>query len=69
MVALLLRTATAHHTPLQPEKLRDALDGVYEDVGRTRNQSEAAREDSRGVFIDPTLRPSIVKNSQTRKIR
>ena len=49
--ALHLRTATAAHRQLQPEKLRDAPGGGYEGGECARQQSEAARNDSRGVLI------------------
>ena len=62
-----MRTATAPHKQLQPAKLRDAPDGVYEGVGCARQQSEAARNDSRGVIVNSKLRPSSTKNSQNGK--
>ena len=65
--ALHLLTATAPHKQLQPANLRDAPDGVYEGVGCARQQSEAARNDSRGVFANSKLRPSSTQNSQNRK--
>ena len=67
MFALHLWTTTAPHKQLQPAKLRDAPDGVCEGVGCARQQSEAARNDSRGVFVNSNLRPSSTKNSQDRK--
>ena len=47
--------------------MRDAPDEVYEGVGCTRQQSKAARNDSRGVFVNSKLRPSRTKNSENRK--
>ena len=39
---------------------------MYEGVGCARQQSEAARNDSRGVFVMSKLRASSTKNSQNR---
>ena len=64
-----MRTATAPHKQLlQPVKLRDAPDGVYEGVGCARQQSEAARNDSRGVFMNSKLRPSSTKTPKIAKL-
>ena len=62
-----MRTATAPHKQLHPAKSRDAPDGVYEGVGCARQQSEAAKNGSRGVLVISKLRPSSTKNSQNRK--
>ena len=62
-----MRTTTTPHEQLQTAKLRDAPDEVYEGVGCTRQQSKAARNDSRGVFVNSKLRPSRTKNSENRK--
>ena len=65
--ALHLQTATAPHKQLQPAKLRDAPDGVYEGVRCARQQSEVARNDSRDIFVDSKLRLRSTKNSLHRK--
>ena len=58
---------TASHKQLQPAKLREAPDGVYEGVGCARQQSEVARNDSRGVFVYSKFRPRSTKSSQNRR--
>ena len=58
---------TASRKHLQPAKLRDAPDGVCEGVGCARQQSVAARNDSRGVFVNLKVRLSSTKISHNRK--
>ena len=63
-VVLHSRTYEAPHREPQPEKMKDALDGV----GCAGRQSQAARHDSGGVFVYSKFRASRAKSSETRDI-
>lgn len=54
--ALHAQIATAPRKQPQPAKSRQAPDGVYGSAGCARQQSQAARNDSRDIFVKSKLR-------------